>query len=66
MNDKIVRLRDQITVTLSPKATRLVRAEIERQKRDGREPQTPEQIVEEGTIFVCEAMASPSYKGGAA
>jgi hypothetical protein len=48
---------DQITVILSATVTRLVREEIERQRRKGRTPQTPEQIVEQGTAFVCEAMA---------
>ena len=61
----IARLHDRITITLSAKVTRLVRAEIRRQEREGDVPQTAEEIVEEGTTFVCEAMARP-WRDGAA
>ena len=57
MTGKIVNL-ERLSITLSPKVTKLLRAEMERQAREGKRQQRPEEIVEEAVTFVCEANAT--------
>jgi hypothetical protein len=57
MNDKVIQLHDRITVTFSPKVSRLIREEQERQIGEGRRRQTIEEIVEDAVTHHCEALA---------
>ena len=63
MTDKssnVVDLHDRITVTFSPAVSRLIKAEIERQRRT-RAPervQTAQEIAEEHVRDYCETMAT--------
>jgi hypothetical protein len=60
--DNVVELHERITVTVtfSPEVSKLIRAEIQRQRREWphRRTQTPEEIAKEGARFVCEALAT--------
>jgi hypothetical protein len=53
----VVELHERITVTFPPAVSKLIRAEIERQIREGVRVQTAQEIAEEGTRHVCEVMA---------
>jgi hypothetical protein len=54
----IIELHERITVTFTAETSRLIRAEMERQRRQSTyEPQTPEEFVEKEIRFHCEAMA---------
>jgi hypothetical protein len=58
-SDNIVQLHDRITVTFSPEVSKLIRIEIERQRRERPDRiQMPEEIAEECVQFHCEAMAT--------
>jgi cold shock protein len=57
-NDNVVQLHDYITVTFSPKVSKLIRAEMERQVREGWRQDTIEEIVEYAVTFHCKAMAT--------
>jgi hypothetical protein len=55
----VVELHDRITVTLSPVVTKLIKAEIERQRRERpHRIQTPDELADECVRFHCEAMAT--------
>jgi len=55
----IIELHDRITVTFSPEISKLIREEIERQRREypHRKPETAEEIASDATKMACEAMA---------
>jgi hypothetical protein len=54
----VIHLHDRLKITLSPKATRLIREEIARQIREGQPVQTVGEIVEDAVTFHCEALAT--------
>ena len=51
-----VQLHERITVTFSPKVSNLIRAEMERQIREGWHRKTAQEIAEEAVTFHCEAL----------
>lgn len=57
MNEKVVKL-ERISVSLSPKVSRLIRAEMERRSRKGARHQTVEEIAEQAIEFHCQALAT--------
>jgi hypothetical protein len=57
--DNVVQLHDRITVTFSREVSRLIRQEIERQRRERpHRIQTPLELAEEMVRSLCEAMAT--------
>ena len=58
-DDNVIELHDRITVTFSPEISKLIRAEIEWQRRKypGRKLGTAEEFVSEQVKFWFEAMA---------
>jgi hypothetical protein len=57
-SDNVVQLHDCVTVTFSPAVSKLIRAEMERQIREGWRRQTAEEVVEDAVTFHCEALAT--------
>ena len=59
-NDNVIELHDRITVTFSPEISKLIRAELEWQRREYpslKVPETAEEFVSEQVKFWFEAMA---------
>jgi hypothetical protein len=56
--DNVVELPERIAVTLSPKVSKLIKAEMERQIREGCCRQTAVQIVEDAVRHYTEVLAS--------
>jgi len=57
--ENVVKLHERVTVTFSAEVSKMIRAEVERQRREcsWREPQTAEEIAEEQVKELCDAMS---------
>jgi hypothetical protein len=57
-DDNVAQLHDCITVTCSPKVSKLIRAEVEQQIREGWRQKTVDEIAEEALTFHRKALAT--------
>ncbi len=59
----VVQLHNCLKITLSPRATRLIREEIAHQIREGQPVQTVDEVVENAVTFHFEALATKMDEG---